>query len=63
MNATFLLSGKTFCFHFTKSTSQRDTLPGETDTLPGKRDTLPGKRDTLPGKQDNISPYEQNKII
>ena len=34
MNTTFPLSGKTSCLHFTKSTSQRETLPGKRKTFP-----------------------------
>ena len=33
MNTTFPLSGKTFCLHFTKSTSQRETLSGNRENI------------------------------
>ena len=33
MNTTFPLSGKTFCLHFTKSTSPRETLPGKRENI------------------------------
>ena len=33
MNTTFPLSGKNFCLHFTKSTLQRETLPGKRENI------------------------------
>ena len=60
MNTTFPLSGKTFCLHFTKSTSQRETLPGKRENIsPYEQDTLFDLSKCFLGDRDNFCPYEQ----
>ena len=61
MNTTFPLSGKTFCLHFTKSTSQWETLLGKRGKtfLHINRTTLFHLSTCFLGNRDNFCPYEQ----
>ena len=60
MNTTFPLSGKTFCLHFTKSTSPRETLPGKRENIsPYEQTTLFDLSKCFLGNRDNFCPYEQ----
>ena len=55
---TFPLSGKTFCLHFTQSTSQRETLPGKRRTFPRmNRTKLFDLSKYVPGNRDSFCQY------